>query len=268
MAAEIGFLHRKGEAVRAWRRATAPTGKERQTLIRKARARPAPPSFSEALNRGGTVAVIAEFKRRSPRHPELAVGQEPATVARHYVAGGAAALSVLTDHPDFGGSLEDLAAVARDTPRPVLRKDFIIDEAGVWEARAAGAAAVLLIVRLLTEQELVSLSATAAEAGLDALVEVHDRPELERAIAAGAQLVGINNRDLESLTTDLAVTERLAPLLPPGITPVSESGLATPDDVARVRDAGARAVLVGEALLRLEPRARAAHLHTLAGVPR
>lgn len=261
-----GFLAAKAGAVRA---ARGPVHEARLAeLEERARRRAAPPSFKGAIAGGPHVAVIAEFKRRSPSAGRLT--DEPAAdVAAAYVAGGAAALSILTDGSDFGGSLADLAAVCQHCAgTPVLRKDFIVDAAGVCEARLMGAAAVLLIAAMVNAAELVQLASTAKFVGLDALIEVHDEADLERALAAGARLIGINNRDLRSLTTSLAVTERIARLVPPGVLIVGESGVRTAADVARLRDAGAHAVLVGEALLREAPHARAARVRELAQVPR
>ncbi len=210
-----------------------------------------------ALRAPGGVAVMAEVKRRSPGAGEIRPGLDPVEVARGYEEAGAAAVSVLTDRSYFGGSLEDLARVRRAVGLPVLRKDFTVDELQVVEARGAGADAVLLIVRILDDAELRDLAAAAADLGMAALVEVHDRRELERALAAGATLLGINNRNLDTFETRLDVTEELLPLVPPTVTVVSESGIGGPDDVDRVGRAGAHAVLVGESLLRAESPARA-----------
>jgi indole-3-glycerol phosphate synthase len=230
---------------------------------------PPAPSLPVTLRQGETVAVMAEFKRRSPSAGGLATAEHPVDVATAYLAAGAVALSVLTDAEHFGGSLADLALVAGlHRGVPVLRKDFIVDAAQVLEARLSGAAATLLIVGMLDDAELNRLLAAGAAVGCDSLVEVHDEAELDRALAAGATLIGINNRDLRRLTTDLTVTERLAPCVPAGTVIVSESGIRTADDVRRVRDAGAQAVLVGEALLREPPAARARRLGELAGVSR
>ena len=231
--AEVALLRRDVRALRA-----------------DAEAAPAPGDFAGALRGGADVAVIAEVKRRSPSAGEIRSGASAVETAVGYAASGAAAISVLTDREYFGGSLEDLRAVVAEVRVPVLRKDFTIDAVQVYEAKAAGAAAVLLIVRILDDVELQDLRALAEELGLVALVEVHDERELERALRAESRIVGVNNRDLSSFTTDLATTERLAPLLPAGTVLVAESGIATAADVARVADAGAHAVLVGEALMR------------------
>ncbi len=189
-------------------------------------------------------------------------------IAALYRGAGARAISVLTDAEDFGGELDDLRAVAERVSLPVLRKDFLVDELGLCEARQCGASAALLIVRMLDACEVERLLRVAEEIGLVALVEVHDEKETEVALEAGAKIIGVNNRDLDRLTTDLAVTERLVSLLGNGVTVVSESGIRSADDVKRVRDAGAHAVLVGEVLLR-EPRPALGALVTqLATVPR
>jgi indole-3-glycerol phosphate synthase len=242
--------------------------------------RPAPPSLSAALRRGERIAVIAEYKRRSPSAGALAHGEDPVAVARAYRDAGAAAMSVLTDPVHFDGRLEDLEEAAGavgggaglapggKASLPLLRKDFIVDAGQLFEARLAGASAALLIAGILSDEELASLLAAAAGVGLECLVEVHTEEEMERTVAAGASIVGINNRDLRRLVTDLGVTDALAPLAPAGAVVVSESGIREADDVRRVRDAGAHAVLVGEALLRHPPHERSALLRALAGVER
>jgi len=229
----------------------------RAELARAAATGPRPPSFAAALRRAdGTLAVIAEIKRRSPSAGAIKPGADAVAQAHAYRAAGADALSVLTDEEFFGGSLEDLrgvvAAVGPGTaaPLPCLRKDFMVHPIQVLEAHAAGASACLLIVRALADDELASLAAAAAAAGLDALFEVHDEAEVERALRHGARIVGVNNRDLARFQTDLALSERLIPRLPRDVIAVSESGIFTGADAARVRAAGAHAVLVGEALMR------------------
>ncbi len=197
------------------------------------------------------LSVIAEVKRRSPSKGDLALGLDPATQAELYSAGGAAAVSVLTEPGFFGGSNDDLVAVREACPLPVLRKDFTVSAAQVWEARAIGADAVLLIVAALTDDELLRFLGEAADAGLAALVEVHTGAEAERALAAGATLIGVNNRDLATFTVDLGTAERVAPLLD-GVVRVAESGIGDPQDAARMARAGYDAVLVGESLVRSE----------------
>lgn len=223
--------------------------------------------FADALRAGSKVTVIAEFKRRSPSAGALAPEESPVDVARQYAGAGAAAISVLTDAARFGGSLADLSAVS-DVGLPTLRKDFLTKEGELDEARVVGAAAALLIVAHLNDARLARLLAHARATGIECLVEVHDATEARRALDAGATLVGINNRNLATLTTDLAVTERVARVLVPGITVVAESGLRTPKDVERMRDAGAHAVLVGEAFLRARGSARRELVAAFAGVPR
>lgn len=265
-----GFLVAKAAAVRARRSHEAPRGGALEALRCAAAQTPPPPSLRAALTRGPNVGLVAEFKRRSPSAGPLAAGERPEDVAALYVGAGAAGVSVLTDAEDFEGSLDDLATVADRLGHstPVLRKDFIVDAAGIYESRAAGAAAALLIAALLDDAELGEHLRAAEHVALECLVEVHDEHELERALAASATLLGINNRDLGGLETELALTERLAPLVPPGIVVVSESGIGSASDVARLREAGAHAVLVGEALLRLDPAERGMLARELAGVPR
>lgn len=217
--------------------------------------------FAGSLRRPGS-AVIAEFKRASPSKGPIAPHANLHAVVADYLAGGAAAISVLTDEPFFGGGLDDLRAVARlahedAEPRPVLRKDFLIDPYQAAEARASGADAALLIVALLKGRALREMLAAVRDYGLEALVEVHDEAEVEEALAAGAEVIGINNRDLRTFSVDLETTERLARLIPRGCTIVSESGIHGPADIARLAAAGARAFLVGESLM-VAPDRRAA----------
>lgn len=207
----------------------------------------APPSFAAAL-RGDRVAVIAEVKRRSPSAGSIRDDLDPAERADRYARHGAAAISVLTDGPFFGGSVDDLRAAAGRTTVPVLRKDFILDELQILEARAAGAAAVLLIVRALTPARLRALLTCAGDAGLDALVEVHTPAETALARDAGAGLIGVNSRDLDTFRIDAGNAWSLLRALPPGLVAVAESGMATPADVEAAARAGADAVLIGTAL--------------------
>ncbi len=220
-------------------------------LARRAEAHAeAPRDFRAAISSGPAPRVIAEIKRRSPSRGEIRADFDPVACARAYVDGGAAAISVLTDETFFGGRLADLAAVRANVDRPLLRKDFVLDAYQVDEARVAGADALLLIVAARDVATLAGLHARADALGLAALVEVHDEAELERALAAGARIVGINNRDLRSFETDLAVTERLAPRVPKGVVVVGESGIFHPADVRRLEESGAHAFLVGESLMR------------------
>jgi indole-3-glycerol phosphate synthase len=207
-------------------------------------------SLARALRRPGQIACLAEFKRRSPSAGWIAEGAEPAPVARAYASGGAAAMSVLTDGPFFGGSLDDLVAARAACELPILRKDFVVDRYQIVEARAAGADAVLLIVAALEDPELAALLAAAREVGLDALVEAHDEGEVARAVAAGASIIGINNRDLKTFKVDRDLAARMRPLVPADRVIVAESGIRDAADVARLRAAGVDAILVGETLMR------------------
>jgi indole-3-glycerol phosphate synthase len=243
-------------------RARVAAARERTPLARPAGPRPRG-RLREALERGvpahdGTesvpMRVIAEVKRRSPSRGDLAPGLDAAAQALAYEAAGADAISVLTEPARFGGSLDDLRAVAAAVSIPVLRKDFVIDPYQVWEAVEAGAAGVLLIAAALPGERLGSLLDECHDCGLDALVEVHDRDELRRVCRTGVALIGVNNRDLRTLQVDLATTEELGPLCGRCTVLVSESGIATKEDAARVQRAGVHAVLVGEALV-CAPRA-------------
>jgi indole-3-glycerol phosphate synthase len=218
-------------------------------LTAAARAQPKARPFAGALSRPGALNVIAEHKRRSPSRGPIREDLAPADVARRYEAGGAVAISVLTDLPFFGGTLAQLVEARASTALPVLRKDFVVDPWQIWEARAAGADAVLLIVAALGEEELRGLLSVAGEAGLAALVEVHDRSELERALGAGARVVGVNNRDLRTLTVSLDTALGLASAIPDQVVAVAESGIRTGADLSMLRDAGFDAFLIGERLM-------------------
>ncbi|HEX6310938.1 MAG TPA: indole-3-glycerol phosphate synthase TrpC [Acidimicrobiia bacterium] len=224
----------------------------RDAIRRAALDAPATRDFAAALRRSdGRVAVIAEIKRRSPSKGELAPDLDPAVMAKAYEAGGAAALSVLTDRPFFGGSVDDLRSARDATGIPVLRKDFTIDETQVLEARAIGADALLLIAAAVPDDALLAeLHGFAGDLGLGALVEVHDEAELDRAVGIGAGVVGVNCRDLATFGEDLGVAERLAQRLPRDVIAVAESAIRSPGDARRMADAGFDAVLVGEALVR------------------
>jgi len=212
------------------------------------------------------VSLIAECKRRSPGAGLIRPDLDLEAVSRLYELGGAAALSVLTDAPYFGGSLQDLRVARETTSLPILRKDFILDPLQILEARVAGADAVLLIVRILDDEILQRLIVEAEALGMAALVEVHDECELKRALEVGAGIIGINNRDLATFTTDLDTTIRLLEGVPEDILVVSESGIRIPEDVDRLGDVGVDAVLVGESLLRSpDPRIAA---QELARIPR
>jgi indole-3-glycerol phosphate synthase len=208
--------------------------------------------FAEALRRpaGAAVRVLAEIKRASPSAGPIRVDADPADIAAEYEAGGAAAISVLTDKQFFDGDLAFLARCRDRVALPLLRKDFIVDGYQIAEARAAGADAVLLIVCALSEPELLELLATAASYGLDVLVEVHDAREADIAVAAGATLIGVNHRDLRTFTMDMSLTGAIAPTMPAGTILVGESGIRTHADLVSLGEAGAHAVLVGEHLMR------------------
>jgi indole-3-glycerol phosphate synthase len=219
----------------------------RAALEREAGSRPRPSSLARAL-RGKRVAVIAEVKRRSPSAGVIREDLDPSERAASYARHGAAAISVLTDQPHFGGSVDDLRAAASRVRVPLLRKDFILDELQVVEARAAGAAAVLLIVRALPPSRLDALLRCVRASELEALIEVHTAAELERALDAGAELVGINSRDLDTFRIDVVGAWELIARVPADLVAVAESGMHRPEDVERAATAGADAVLVGTAL--------------------
>ena len=255
----MGGVQDKLTEIMEWkRREIAPRIRDvpERELSRLDASLPRPPSFAAALERAdGRLAVIAEIKRRSPSAGEIAAGASAIDQAGVYLAAGADALSVLTDAKYFGGSLDDLRGVtagfrASGRGLPCLRKDFMVHPIQVLEAREAGASAILIIVRALDDAEIAALHGAAGAAGLDALFEVHEEGDIARAAAHGARLIGVNNRDLAVFTTDLALSERLFARFPAGAVAVSESGISTAADAGRVRRAGARAVLVGEALMR------------------
>jgi len=223
--------------------------------------------FAQALGRPG-LSLIAEHKRRSPSAGVIRDGLALEDVVAAYERGGASALSILTEGPSFGGSLDDLRAARATSHLPILRKDFMVDRYQLLEALAAGADAILLIVAALTASELSRLHAEAVGLGLAALVEVHDARELELAVSAGAELIGINNRDLTTLEVDTRRTFELAPQVPAGTTVVAESGFTRRDELEALSHAGVDAVLVGEALMRAGDieaacRALAAGAHAL-----
>ncbi len=221
-----------------------------------ARQQDAPRDFAGALS-GQGIALIAEVKRASPSKGPLRPDLDASSLARTYRESGAAALSVLTEPDYFQGSFADLAAARASSELPVLCKDFIIDPYQIWEARAHGADAVLLITAVLSQQELLDLQEAARSLGMAALVEVHDQGELEKALDCRPGVVGINNRNLADFSVDLGTTTSLRPLVPPGIPVVSESGIHTRDDVIALQKAGVQAILVGEALVTAaDPAAR------------
>lgn len=234
--------HKRVEVAR--RQATVPLAEAR----RRAEAQAKPRDFTAALASPG-IALIAEVKKASPSKGVLRADFDPVSLAQIYAANGARAISVLTDEHFFQGHLEYLTAVRDAVPRPCLRKDFVIDPYQVYEARAAGADAVLLIAAILEPSPLRDLQTLACELGMAALVEVHDEPELEKALWAEPAIVGVNNRDLKSFKVDLGVTLRLRPHIPGGTIVVAESGIHTRDDVRRLAEARIDAILVGEALV-------------------
>jgi len=230
--------------------------RERVTALRgaaselKRRATQAPPVRPFVSQPGSTVGLIAEVKRRSPSQGAIREDLDPVAHARGYVRGGAVAVSVLTDAAHFGGSLDDLARVAGAVPVPVLRKDFILDELQIMEARAAGASAVLLIARILEPDRMEALARAAQQWGLATLIEVHDAGELEPALAAGPGVLGINARDLSTFVVDLEGAKQLIARVPSGVPVVVESGVETRSDVEQLAAAGADFVLVGTSVAR------------------
>jgi indole-3-glycerol phosphate synthase len=238
----------KLDEVRERRRATT-----QGAIEATANAATAPRGFRaalEAARRPGRPALIAEIKKASPSKGVIRADFDPAAHAAAYEAGGAACLSVLTDGPSFQGSETHLVAARAACALPVLRKDFMVDPWQIAESRSLGADAILVILAMVDDSLAADLLAEAARLGMDALVETHDEAEIDRAVALGATLIGVNNRDLRTFVTDLAVTERLREKIPVTSIMVTESGIHTPADVARVSAAGADAMLVGESLMR------------------
>ena len=235
-------------------------------LIAQARSAPPARGFDLALRGApmGEPAIVAEVKRRSPSRGDMAADLDPAQTAEQYALGGAACLSVLTDVGYFGGSVDDLVAARGAVSVPVLRKDFTVDARDVCDARIMGADAVLLIVAALDNAELADFHALALEIGMDALVEVHDEAELERAVAVGARLVGVNQRDLTTFEVDSERAVRMAPLIPGSVTRVAESGISGPPDASTLVKAGYHALLVGESLVTAGDRTAA--IKALRGV--
>ncbi|HXW76582.1 MAG TPA: indole-3-glycerol phosphate synthase TrpC [Candidatus Eremiobacteraceae bacterium] len=256
----------KLEAIVARRRASVERAKSEKSIDQlrdAADRRTAVRRFVPALA-SRRPAIIAEIKRRSPSAGVISDRVDAAALAVAYAAGGASALSVVTEPEFFGGSLEDLRAARAATVVPVLRKDFIIDPYQVWETAAAGADAVLVIAAALSPQTLRSCVALARELGIEPLVEVHDEAEVPIALDAGARCIGINNRDLHTFAVDLSTAPRIAAVLPPYVTVIAESGYRTADDVARCTEAGIHAVLIGEALMRAaDPAAALAQLRSV-----
>lgn len=237
-------------------------------LLADAEAADPPRGFRAALARQSAaagLALIAEFKRASPSKGVIRADWNPADAAKIYAEGGAACMSVLTDGPAFQGKADDLVEARAACALPVLRKDFMIDPWQVLEARAMGADAVLVIMAAVDDPTARDLIAEARRTGMDVLIETHDAVEMARASVLGGDLIGINNRDLKSFITDLGVTERLAPQAPPEALIVAESGVAGPSDAHRLRAAGARALLVGELLMRAQEPADLARALIAAG---
>lgn len=260
-----------------WHRArAADDGRDLDALADAAEAVPAPRAFADSLRAarasaaaagGLPISLIAELKRRSPSKGQLARGIDPGEVAAAYERGGAACLSVLTDEPHFGGSAADLRAARAAVAVPILRKDFTVALADVYDARIMGADAVLLIVAVLDDGELAKFHELARFLGMAALVEVHDERELDRAVAVGADLIGVNQRDLHSFSVDRERAVRVASHIPPGVVKVAESGIESPDDVVELAAAGFDAVLVGERLIRADDRCAAARALLGRGAP-
>ncbi len=222
-------------------------------MERRAAAAPPPRDFTLSLCNAvgeGRVGLIAEIKRASPSGGLIRDPFDPAGLAQAYAAAGAACLSVLTDGPWFQGTIEDMQAARAACDLPVLRKDFMVHPWQVFEARAAGADCILLILAALSDDQAQELEDVARSLDMSVLAEVHDRRELDRALGLETRLIGVNNRNLKTLVTDLAATDELVPLIPADRIPVSESGIRTPEDVRRICRAGARCLLVGEHLLR------------------
>lgn len=219
-----------------------------------ARAQSSPRGFANALTNiadRDENALICELKRKSPSAGEILPGANPVTIAKEYERGGAACLSVLTDGPSFGGSLDDFSAIRSGVTLPMLRKDFMIDPIQVTEARAHGADCVLVIMACLSDAQAKELHDTATDYGMDVLLETHNEAEIERALDLSSPLIGVNNRDLTRMVTELETTERLAKLIPTDRVLISESGIASAGDINRLRRTGARCFLIGESLMKM-----------------
>jgi indole-3-glycerol phosphate synthase len=244
-------MSRLDEILRAKRAEIERLQPRREELHRVALLRNDFRGFAAALEREkGKLALIAEIKKASPSAGVIVESFDPVAIARNYAHAGVDAISVLTDERFFQGHLDYLGAVRGVVPQPLLRKDFVLDPLQIMEAAAAGADAILLIVAALSQEELASLLETASLYQLDALVEVHTFPELDRALETEARIIGINNRNLATFEVDLTVTEKLSEQVPNDIVLVSESGIRTSEDLARIKACGVDAVLIGEALMR------------------
>lgn len=227
-------------------------------------AMPPPRGFAAAMDRAVLTgnALICEIKRRSPSAGDILPGADTCEIAQQYEAGGASCLSVLTDGPSFGGTLADFEAIRSACKLPMLRKDFMVDPVQIAESRAHGADCILIIMSAVDDALAAELYACSTGFGMDVLVETHDEDELERALRLPARLIGVNNRDLKRMVTDLTVTERLASLLPPDRQLVSESGISSVDAICRLRNTGARRFLIGEWLMK-QGRARTDQVRSL-----
>ncbi len=230
------------------------TALQRTGIIPPAEEVDPPRGFMAALTGAGTIAIIAEAKKASPSKGLICPDFDPVRIAESYRGAGAHAMSVLTDEPFFQGSLAYLVRVRAAVDLPVLRKDFIIHPLQISEARVHGADAILLIAAILETSQMEEFRLQAEELGMDVLVEVHDEAELEQALAAGSRLIGINNRNLRDFSVDLGTTFRLRTLIPDTIPVVSESGIGSPDDMRRLREAGVTAALIGESFMRAADR--------------
>lgn len=227
------------------------------SLLAEAKAQTAPRGFTAALSAVTAAdqnALICEFKRKSPSAGEILPGSDAAAIARDYELGGAACLSVLTDGPSFGGTLADFAAIRAAVSLPMLRKDFMIDPLQIVESRAHGADCILVILSAVDDACAADLTRTAFDLNMDVLVETHDEAELERALSLPSPLVGVNNRDLKRMVTDLGTSERLAPRLPADRHFISESGISDPEHIRRLRTCGIRRFLIGESLMKRADR--------------
>ncbi len=252
MTALDRILEYKADEVR-----TLKTQHSAQSLLALAKAQPAPRGFGESLTRIAATdqnALICEIKRKSPSAGDILPGADAAGIAQDYEAGGAACLSVLTDGPSFGGTLEDFASIRKAVSLPMLRKDFMIDPLQIIESRAHGADCILIILSAVDDVLATDLSQTATDLGMDVLVETHDEAELERALRLPSPLVGVNNRDLKRMVTDLTTSERLAPRLTGDRVLISESGIAEPAHILRLRTFGIRRFLIGESLMKRPDR--------------